>query len=115
MRRRGLAKALRIGDDEYRDFKALLDDMAAEGTIAEMKKGKWGLRSAATSARDSKNPNQAGFVRAKRNPRTGKNRPNPFPKSRRRPHRRKRGGMGYLLSDPPGNDVFIAVEDLGGA
>ncbi|MFH0939235.1 MAG: ribonuclease R [Planctomycetota bacterium] len=27
----------------------------------------------------------------------------------------KRGGMGFLLSDPPGNDIFIAEENLGGA
>ncbi|HYF51848.1 MAG TPA: ribonuclease R [Planctomycetota bacterium] len=27
----------------------------------------------------------------------------------------KRGGMGFLISEPPGNDVFIAEENLGGA
>jgi ribonuclease R len=27
----------------------------------------------------------------------------------------KRGGMGWLISEPPGNDIFVAAEDLGGA
>ncbi len=42
-RKRGLAKALGIDDEEYRAFKDLLDEMANDGTIAELKKGKWGL------------------------------------------------------------------------
>ena len=51
MRKRGLAKELDIDDEDYRNFKELLDAMAGDGTIAELKKGKWGLPLGGTDAR----------------------------------------------------------------
>src|SRR5437868_1706320 len=51
MRKRGLAKALDISDEEYRGFKELLEEMSAEREIAELKKGKYGLPPAAEHSR----------------------------------------------------------------
>ena len=123
MRRRGLAKALRIGDEDYRGFKELLDEMADEGTIAELKKGKWGLplggqakkTESATHPRvdagETEGNDQADDV-----PAGSRRSEAPLPKNVRTGRIDiKRGGMGYLLSDPPGNDLFIPQEDLGGA
>ena len=43
MPKRGLARQLHIDDEDYVAFKELLAEMADEGTIDELKKGKWGL------------------------------------------------------------------------
>ena len=43
MRKRGLAKRLKIEDEIYPDFRRMVEDLADNGEIAELKKGKFGL------------------------------------------------------------------------
>jgi ribonuclease R len=148
MRKRGLAKALDISDGDYRDFRALLEEMTDAKEIAELKRGKFGLP---LDAKGVKKPFYEKFtVAKKRSAESGehsgarksddddeaaesdddsepvvdeverfnalkqKDRGIP-PGARTGRIDIKRGGMGFLLSEPPGNDIFIAAEDLGGA
>ncbi|HYG75754.1 MAG TPA: ribonuclease R [Planctomycetota bacterium] len=169
MRKRSLARELDIADEDYRDFRLLLDDMVKSNEIAELKRGKFGLplgaaasaAPAARGARPSKvTPRDRGNARSTWD--SGRNadaeevdeeedhteqEDDGLPKTRatrkgaaaapttdqarydaiKEKEQRipkgarvgridvKRGGMGFLLSEPPGNDVFIAESDLGGA
>ncbi|MBI3829306.1 MAG: ribonuclease R [Planctomycetes bacterium] len=120
LRKRKLAKKLGVDDKDYVDFRHLVEDMVSEGVLAELKHGKFGLppRSGDNAAglRDGGRP----AVRSGRKHEVH----DPFEHSRKkRPVKNalqgrieiKRGGFGFLLSDPPGNDVYISQEDLGGA
>ena len=138
MRKRGVAKALRISDEDYRAFRTLLEDMAERGEIAELRRGKFGLpdsnashashvshpssgshashashhqdRGAAAKDGDDDNDElneesgrqDACTTKAPKGTITGR-------------VEVKRGGMGFLISDPPGNDIYIAEGDLAGA
>lgn len=123
MRKRGLAKQLKVSDETYREFKTLLEEMADSGEIAELKKGKYGLplpgapvykpvtrppveKLPKHGPRDPDEDDEGDDVAGEK----------PLPKNLRvGVIEVKRGGMGFLISDPPGNDVFIPAEDLGGA
>ena len=112
MRKRGLAKALKIPDADYRTFRSLLEQLTEEKQIAERKRGKYGL------ARDE---DAAPLIPVRAGRRVAEL-ASEIPAAKQLPkHARvgrieiKRAGMGFLLSDPPGNDLFIAAEDLGGA
>ncbi len=120
MRKRGLARQLDIDDEDYLAFKELLNEMASEGSIDELKKGKWGLplgskvspkKSKSTQASDNDNPSVESKSESPAKP-VEKSLPKNLRVGRIDV---KRGGMAYLLSDPPGNDLFIAQEDVGGA
>jgi len=122
MRKRGLARQLDIDDEEYLAFKDLLSEMAEEGTIDELKKGKWGLplggakpaRKGTGSRADSDEESPEDADSNSDTPRKPVEKP--FPKNVRIGRIDvKRGGMAYLLSDPPGNDLYIAQEDVGAA
>ena len=123
MRKRGLARQLHIDDEDYLAFKDLLSEMAEEGTIDELKKGKWGLpfggspkggkKKSASVATESESPDQPIKTDAEKPTKLSEK---PLPKNVRIGRIDvKRGGMAYLLSDPPGNDLFIAQEDVGAA
>jgi len=116
-RKRRIAKQLGVDDEDYVDFRHMLEDMSERGEIAELKHGKFGLH----PERDQEAKDFAhGGPRVKPNMRRGG-----VPKqlaSHRVPKNArvgrieiKRGGFGFLLSDPPGDDLYIAQEDLGGA
>ena len=120
MRKRGLARQLHIDDEDYLAFKELLSEMAVDGTIVELKKGKWGLpldgaapRGKAKHSHPETPEESASGTEEKSSSK--------FPEKSLPKNLRvgridvKRGGMAYLLSDPPGNDLFIAQEDVGGA
>ena len=125
MRKRGLAKALEISDEDYRQFRHLLEELAEKGEISELRRGKFGLplgengdraehasadedgddASSASSASpddDGESDDERKKLRAPKGTVIGR-------------IEVKRGGMGFLLSEPPGNDIFIAEGDLAGA
>jgi ribonuclease R len=124
MRKRGLAKALEISDEDYGEFRDLLEEMAEAGEIAELRRGKYGLPDGsrtAVSARSGEKASKHSPPHEKEESEESKDQPEVSQSKPLGKHARvgrievKRGGMGFLLSDPPGNDVFIAPEDLGGA
>ncbi|MCY3023757.1 MAG: hypothetical protein NTW87_32655, partial [Planctomycetota bacterium] len=145
MRKRSLARALHVPDEDYRAFRQLLQRMADRNEIAELKRGKYGLLDPrAAGAQWSGETQRRGPgsetvatppVPAEAEPddrdlggdeRPVKDAVAPYdslkrervavPKGARVGRIEvKRGGMGFLLSDPPGNDIFVAQEDLGGA
>ena len=43
MRKRGIAKALEVSDQDYAKFRHLLDEMVESGDIVELRRGKFGL------------------------------------------------------------------------
>ena len=115
MRKRGLAKALDISDGDYGLFRELIDQMVTDNEIAELKRGKYGmpLDGAQDNSLDKKHRHESippvPSVEGGENKRA-------LPKGVRTGRIEvKRAGMGFLLSDPPGNDIYIAQEDLGGA
>jgi len=147
MRKRGLARALRIPDEDYRDFRELLKDLAVRGTISG-RHGRFSLLTSGDANRKDALLRRPGSTSMNRNPFSGNKlvprskqlspgeledepaeggaqveqqesggAPGPQPPKGSRVGRIdvKRGGMGFLLSDPPGNDIFVAPEDLGGA
>jgi len=139
MRKRSLARALDIPEEDYASFRALLGRLADQQVILELKKGKYGLPTIGDASRRqvlAPRPSLLPLYRnAKQKPRQKgvpadewdagdadasqssiANRQSSIPKGARVGRIDvKRGGMGFLLSDPPGNDIFIAPEDLGGA
>jgi ribonuclease R len=122
MRKRGLARQLSIDDEDYLAFKELLSEMASDGTIDELKKGKWGLplggksKSSRAPAPHSANNSDPKDHSEKSSEAPSKPVDKALPKNVRLGRIDvKRGGMAYLLSDPPGNDLYIAQEDVGGA
>ncbi len=130
-RKRGLARLLKVPEESYRAFKTLLEDLAQSGEIAELRKGKYGLPlpgkptykpvSRPAEFPDTiPAPQSTGHSALSTSPGTEHSalgtKEKPLPKNVRIGRIDiKRGGMGFLLSDPPGNDLFIAAEDLGGA
>lgn len=130
MRKRGLARALQIQDEYYRAFRQLLQELAKRGTI-NGSGGRFSLplgddathwqalaprqRTIGEEQWDTEAA-EGGAPVEDREPDTAAVR-GPLPPKGSRVGRIevKRGGMGFLLSDPPGNDVFIASEDLRGA
>lgn len=121
MRKRGLARQLGIDDEDYLAFKELLSEMAGDGTISELKKGKWGLPLGGEKPRRAHAPHDEHASDPSADSNTTEESPakpaeNSLPKNVRVGRIDvKRGGMAYLLSDPPGNDLFIAQEDVGAA
>jgi ribonuclease R len=141
MRKRGLAKALHVSDADYRAFRALLEEMAAAKEISEPKHGKFSLPlpEGAPFYQKFLPAKKRGAAGADRFERPGAAKTcddesggeddaaGEAPPAERAPDKSvppgarvgrievKRGGMGFLLSDPPGNDLYIAAEDLGGA
>ncbi|MGD0089325.1 MAG: hypothetical protein ABSE73_05335, partial [Planctomycetota bacterium] len=121
MRKRALARAMGVPDADYRAFRQLLQELTKSGTILEGK-GRFSLPASDEVARKQvpvpRPPEISGAAGA-----SPAERPRPkapvapvAPKGARVGRIEvKRGGMGFLLSDPPGNDTFIAPEDLGGA
>ena len=118
-RKRRIAKQIGVDDEDYVDFRHLLDDMALRGEIAELKHGKFGLN----PDRDKALKDFAhGGPPLKPVMRRG-SKESGEPQQKRKVHKNarvgridiKRGGFGFLLSDPPGNDLYIGQEDLGGA
>jgi ribonuclease R len=121
MRKRGLAKALDISDEDYREFRHLLETLAESGEISELRRGKFGLplsdnghESRHTSATDSddEETSEADGAESSDDERKKVRAPKGTVIGRIEV---KRGGMGFLLSEPPGNDIFIAEGDLAGA
>ena len=114
MRKRGIAKALDVDDEDYGGLKNLLDNMAECGEIAELKKGKYGLPLKGGHAyKPAALPDDRAPAHIKKNVSSAEK-----PLSKNWHIGRievKRGGMGFLISDPPGNDTFIPAENLGGA
>lgn len=104
MRKRGLAKKLRVDDEDYAAFRRLVEDMADAGDIAEVKKGKYGMpRGDGESRRRGPDAGSAAVG-------------GEVPKGARVGRIDiKRAGFGFLLSEPPGNDLYIGQDDLGGA
>ena len=109
LRKRALARKLDVSDAEYVDFRHFVDELVERGVLAELKHGKFGLprhvpagRHAATAAADVAKIPAAQLKDLPRHAVTGR-------------IDIKRGGFGFLLSDPPGSDLFIGAEDLGGA
>src|SRR5258706_11867576 len=51
MRKRSLARELDISDEDYRDFRVLLDELVKQNVIDELKRGKFGLPRADDRAR----------------------------------------------------------------
>jgi len=112
MRKRAMAKALEIEDEDYLDFRHWIEEWVENGRIAELKHGKFGLPrpGKTTPGREAANAVQAGLATvAQADVRN-------LPKNARVGRIEiKRAGFGFLLSDPPGNDLFVSPEDLGGA
>ncbi len=108
MRKRALAKKLDIDDDDYLDFRHFLDDLVEKGVIGELRHGKYGLPRAGeprTSGKAGGGAERPFIEQPKHLPKgclTGR-------------IDIKRGGFGFLLSDPPGHDRYISSDDLGGA
>lgn len=146
LRKRSLARALDIPEEDYALFRALLGRLADRQVILELKKGKYGLPTTGDASRRQTLGPRPGSNAISRNPHQGLkliprrkevsaeewergnegaagaaqsailNPQSAIPKGARVGRIEvKRGGMGFLLSDPPGNDIYIAPEDLGGA
>jgi ribonuclease R len=127
MRKRGLAKALDIEANEYRQFRKLLEEMADRGEIVEMRKGKYGLpgtaaatgeaqRTGRRTARAARQPKAGGAAQPEAaHPGTRSGGGQAAGNTRTGRIEIKRGGMGFLISDPPGQDLYISQQDLGGA
>lgn len=105
LRKRALAKKLSIDDDDYVDFRHFLDELVEKGELSELKHGKYGL---AQHGEPRKNGRRQGD--------TFSEKMKDLPKGAIAGRIDiKRGGFGFLLSDPPGRDLYIANDDLGGA
>src|SRR5579862_8988737 len=133
MRKRGVAKSLHIPDADYRAFRTLLEEMAESGEIAELRRGKFGLpdpqsSESSESSHPSDRSDPSHFRESEDGDAEDAGEDEPAqPKDARATGERapkgttvgrvevKRGGMGFLLSEPPGNDIFIAEGDLAGA
>jgi len=157
MRKRGIARELDVSEEDYRDFRVLLESLVKRGEIVELKRGKFGLprdedrtrtaalnfgtgksnfapppaRTQSFSFGDSRDDDDTEEVPARHDSDEEEEEESKPPVSVAEPksaaqlalpkHAKigrievKRGGMGFLLSDPPGNDTFIAAEDLMGA
>ncbi|HEY3320344.1 MAG TPA: VacB/RNase II family 3'-5' exoribonuclease [Planctomycetota bacterium] len=137
MRKRALARELRISDEDYRSFRGLLNDLAKAEVIVEMKHGKYALPM--TDAREgaplAPRRAEAATVGRASLPAQAESEPEAETESELERFRQlekaktaataggkrigridvRRGGMGFLLSEPPGNDIFIGAEDLCGA
>lgn len=109
LRKRALARKLGVPEEDYRDFRHLVDELAEKGELAERKHGKFSLPASAAGGaapgsampqtEDEDAPQAKGLPR---NALVGR-------------IEIKRGGFGFVLSEPPGNDTYISGEDLGGA
>ncbi|MBE7466976.1 MAG: ribonuclease R [Planctomycetes bacterium] len=103
-RKRRLAKLLEIPDDEYVDFRHLIDELVEEGAIVEPRRGKYELTDpeavrGGTPARGEKRKDARSLPK---NAIVGR-------------IDVKRGGFGFLISEPPGRDLYIPKEELHGA
>lgn len=120
LRKRKLAKQLGVDDRDYVDFRHLVEDLVREGVLAELKHGKFGLPPCSGDTAAGLPDGGRPALRSGRKHETR----DIFEHSRKKRHAKnaiqgrievKRGGFGFLLSDPPGNDIYIAAADLGGA
>jgi ribonuclease R len=108
MRKRALAKKLDIDDNDYLDFRHFLDDLVEKGEVGELKHGKYGLPKQGEPRKHGK---PGGSAR-----KTFSEQLKHLPKGAIAGRIDiKRGGFGFLLSDPPGRDLYISNDDLGGA
>ncbi len=113
MRKRSLARQLDLDMDEYVDFRHLIDEMVDSGAVSQLKRGKYGLPRTAGKGNTAKGKKgrraKGGDAESIEG---GKGLPKNSVVGRMDI---KRGGFGFLLSEPPGNDLYIGAEDLGGA
>ncbi|MCW8131251.1 MAG: ribonuclease R [Planctomycetota bacterium] len=120
LRKRKLAKRLGVDDKDYVDFRHMVEDMVGEGVLAELKHGKFGKPPEAGDITAGLPDGGRPAVRSGRKHETR----DVFEHSRKKRHVKnairgridiKRGGFGFLLSDPPGNDIYISADNLLGA
>ncbi|MCZ7644395.1 MAG: ribonuclease R [Planctomycetota bacterium] len=103
-RKRNLARKLEIPEDDYVDFRHLVDELVEDGTLVEPRRGKYELARIVDSSR--------GGGRGKGGKRSNKDLPKNALIGRIEVKRR---GFGFLISDPPGKDLYIPAEELNGA
>lgn len=105
LRKRALAKKLEIDDDDYVDFRHFLDELVEKGEVAELRHGKYGLPRHGEALKRGRSQGGTFSEQLKNLPKNALVGRIDI----------KRGGFGFLLSDPPGRDLYIANDDLGGA
>ncbi len=131
MRKRGLAKALEIPDEFYGQFRRILEALAESGEIAELRRGKFGLpatdggaerKPAGKKSRDH-DSDESTEAEPGDEPEPEEDEEDAHARKQVRAPKGtiigrievKRGGMGFVISETAGNDIFVGADDLCGA